>query len=72
MFKNALHVPVKQVHTEFEAATYTTKVKQILEDQETLDQMRFFFLAMTTFADTTLEGFEITSETATYSQDLFL
>jgi hypothetical protein len=47
-------------------------VYQVLQDAETLDQMRFMFLALTTFTETTYEDFEIPTEVALKAQAIFV
>lgn len=67
IFKNAIHVPVKQVSSAEDHAKNVLKVKEVLQDKETMEQMRFFYLAMVTFAETTLDAYELSPESTAHA-----
>jgi hypothetical protein len=62
MFKNTIHLPINAEDSNFNQVE--AKVKEVLKDFDTLEQMRFMIIALTTYSDTTLEEFEITPEVA--------
>ena len=61
MLKNSLHVPVTQAVDPDEALTIAKKkLGEVLADENTLDEMRFFMLALGIHSETTVNSlFEI-------------
>ena len=57
MLKNSLHVPVTQAVDPVEALTVAKKkVSEVLADESTLDEMRFFMLALGIHHETTVNS----------------
>lgn len=65
MFKNTIHLPIIAEDSNFNQVE--AKVKEVLKDSETLEQMRFVIIALTLYSETTLEEFEISPEVAQYA-----
>ena len=74
MLKNTLHVPVTQAANINESlAAARQKLAEVLDDQDTVDQMRNFMLAIGLHSETTVSAkFEIPEEVSTNIQKIFI
>lgn len=73
MFKNSCHVPVTPAQDLEETLTKARqKVEQVLADEETLDQMRMFTLALGIYSETTVSAFSITEDVSSQAQTVFM
>ena len=75
MFKNTIHVPVNKAAeeaTDVEIAAARTKLNELLDDSETLSQLRRFFIALGLHGDKTMAGYEMPSSVAEHAQKKFI
>lgn len=75
MFKNTLQVPLQAAKSTGSAPAARfdeEKFNQILADEELLNQIRRFYLLLSTFSDTTLEDYHIPPEVSEYAQQVFV
>ena len=59
MFKNTIHVPLEVVTapTDVQIGAANTKLEELLNDEETLGQMRRLFIAMGLHSDQTMASY---------------
>ena len=62
MFKNTLHVPMRGTSEINEA-----KIKQVLEDADTLNEFRNYILILHTFSEKTTEDYMIPESVSEYA-----
>ena len=74
MLKNTLHVPVtKAANINESLAAARQKLAEVLDDQDTVDQMRNFMLAIGLHSETTVSAkFEIPEEVSANIQKIFI
>lgn len=68
MFTNSIHMPVKGS----KVAEAKEKVKQVIADKETMDQLRKFFVALTYHHKRTMSEFTIPAAVAEHAQQTFI
>ena len=62
MFKNTLHVPMRGTSEMNEA-----KIKQVLEDVDTINEFRNYILILHSFAEKTTEEYSIPESVSEYA-----
>ena len=70
MFKNSLHLPVKQTSANLTEAEQ--KLKEVLEDKETLDQMRTAMLCHCIHFEQTATLYQIGEDVSSHAQNIFV
>ena len=71
MFKNTIHVPVSGEASDEEIGAARAKLAELMEDEETLSQLRQFFVALGSHAEKTMAGYELPEEVATHASNQF-
>ena len=71
MFKNTIHVPVNGEASDEDIAAAKTKLDELKEDEETLSQLRKFFMAIGLHSERTLAGYELPPTVAEHASSQF-